>query len=268
MYGIHPISLTGFQVSKFYVRCTPSSLYYISIIFLRIFLTMSQHQDQDELQKQAELRCMIGRAHWTVLYCQQCHSSTLPSISNLTQHFDYSWAITVTCSACNEQWNICTHCDSARTPMVDKFALYNHYYKKHRKKTTTSDQNVLIHCHHKVDELKKQAELRGVTGRAPVSVLYCQNCHPKQLPSISNVMQHFQYPWAVTVMCSTCNERWNVCTQCPSVRKPFLDNLSLYNHYYRKHRGLNTRGATNANNPLPATVNEETLCRKDNINRV
>ena len=93
----------------------------------------------------------------------------------------------------------------------------------------------LIMSQHKEEEIKKQAELRGITGRAHWSVLYCQICRQSNLPSISNVMQHFQYSWAVTVSCDSCHEQWNICTICDSVRKPFLDKRSLYNHYYKYH---------------------------------
>jgi hypothetical protein len=202
---------------------------------------MSQQLDKDGVKKHlAELRSIIGRAPWAMLYCQECHPTNLPSVNNLSQHFEYYWAVTVTCSTCNKQWNICTTCDSRRTPMVDKVSLYNHYYKKHRSTKNTSDQEAVIQSRHTVEERKKKAELRNVTGRATSSVLYCQNCHTSQLPPITNVVQHVRYSWAVRLTCSTCNDQWNICTKCPSARKPFFDCSSLYNHYYKKHCGLNT----------------------------
>ncbi len=136
---------------------------------------MSQHLDKDEVKKHlSELCSIIGRAPWAMLYCQECHPTNLPSVNNLSQHFEYYWAVTVACSTCNKQWNICTKCDSRRSPMVDKLSLYNHYYKKHHSTTNASKQEVVIHSCHMGEEVKKQAELRNVTGRARLSVLYCQ----------------------------------------------------------------------------------------------
>jgi hypothetical protein len=162
---------------------------------------MSQQLDKDGVKKHlAELCSIIGRAPWAMLYCQECHPTNLPSVNNLSQHFEYYWAVTVTCFTCIKQWNIYTKCDSRRTPMVDEASLYNHYYKKHCSTTNTSDQEAVIQSHHTVEERKKQAELRYVTGRATLSVLYCLNCHTSQLPPITNEVQHVRYSWAVTLL--------------------------------------------------------------------
>jgi hypothetical protein len=121
---------------------------------------MSLQLDKDEVKKHlAELRSIIGQAPWAMLYCQECHPTNLPSVNNLSQHFEYCWAVTVTCSTWNRQWNICTKCDSRRMPMVDKLSMYNHYYKKHHSTTNISDQEVVIQSRYTVEELKKQAEL-------------------------------------------------------------------------------------------------------------
>jgi hypothetical protein len=96
----------------------------------QIHLIMSQCKEE-EVQKQAELHSFTSRAHWSVLYCQICRPSKLPSITNVMQHFQYSWAVMVSCDSCHEQWNICNICDSVRKPFLDKQSLYNHYYKYH-----------------------------------------------------------------------------------------------------------------------------------------
>ncbi len=86
------------------------------------------------------MRLITGNAPWCVLYCQQYQPAVLPYARSLTQHYQYSWAVMVTCETCKEQGNVCTVCDSIRK----KVALYNHHYKKHRwlkKKGSATIQN-------------------------------------------------------------------------------------------------------------------------------
>jgi hypothetical protein len=108
---------------------------------------MSHHKEHTLLKNQ-EVRHITGKAPWCVLYCQKCQPAILPYARNLTQHYQYSWAVMVTCETCKQQWNVCTVCDSIRKPFMDKVALYNHHYKKHclvdgssKKKGTITIQN-------------------------------------------------------------------------------------------------------------------------------
>jgi hypothetical protein len=112
---------------------------------------MSHHKEH-ALQKHHEVRVITGNAPWCVLYCQQCQPAVLPNIRNLTQHYQYSWAVTVTCETCSTQWNVCTVCDSVRKPFLDKVALYNHHYKKHHFVDSSVQKKGILHIDNMDDD--------------------------------------------------------------------------------------------------------------------
>lgn len=99
-------------------------------------------QKDEENRKHNELREITGNAPWCVLYCEQCHLAKLPEPNSVSQHILYDWAVTITCSTCNLQWNICTACSSSRKPLIGKAALYNHNYRKHRSETSMIDSTM------------------------------------------------------------------------------------------------------------------------------
>jgi hypothetical protein len=101
--------------------------------------------DSNRSTKHDELHLLSGNAPWSVLYYQQCNHSILPEPEQLRNHANYEWAVTVRCSRCNMEWNICTVCDLSRKALIGKQALYNHNYKKHsakRRKLASEDDAI------------------------------------------------------------------------------------------------------------------------------
>jgi hypothetical protein len=107
--------------------------------------TKSDMNDSNRSTKHNELRLLSGNAPWSVLYCQWCNPSMLPEPEQLRNHANYAWAVTVRCSRCDMEWNICTVCDSSRKALIGKQALYNHNYKNHsakRRKLASEDDAI------------------------------------------------------------------------------------------------------------------------------
>lgn len=83
-----------------------------------------------------DIRRITGNALSNVLLCPKCYPSRLPNVKDLSEHFEYSWAVTINCSVCSCQWNICKLCKQMRKPMLDSNSLYQHNYRKHRRSTS------------------------------------------------------------------------------------------------------------------------------------
>jgi hypothetical protein len=78
-----------------------------------------------------EVRKIVGKAPWNVLYCHSCIPPVLPNVADIKPHEEFSWALNLRCFKCNSKWIICTICSNTRTGMTTKTQLYLHNHKKH-----------------------------------------------------------------------------------------------------------------------------------------
>ena len=78
-----------------------------------------------------EVRKIVGKAPWNVLYCHSCIPPALPNVADIKPHDEFSWALNLRCFKCNSKWIICTICSNTRTGMTTKTQLYLHNHKKH-----------------------------------------------------------------------------------------------------------------------------------------
>jgi hypothetical protein len=89
-------------------------------------------------------------------------------------------------------------------------------------------------------------KIKRITGNAPWSVLFCQQCLPATLPNVEDVRAHHEYEWALTLTCPRCASQWNICKICSQMRKPLLDATAMYQHYYKKHKDNNKKQRSDA----------------------
>ena len=104
--------------------------------------------------------------------------------------------------------------------------------------TIMSNNTDDIHFGSTLDETHNTSavsSLRAVTGVAPWDLLYCRDCHPKQLGVLQDPKRPI-YEWAVTLMCQSCCASWVVCSECSLLRRHIIGQDALHHHASLKHK--------------------------------
>jgi len=96
---------------------------------------MTSNSNQHE-----EVKKLTGNALTSMLLCPKCIQTTLPNVGDVSNNNEFSWAVTIKCSVCGCQWNVCKECKNSRKPMLDKKSLYHHNYK-HKQATEFESKN-------------------------------------------------------------------------------------------------------------------------------
>ena len=80
--------------------------------------------------------------------------------------------------------------------------------------------------------VESTAKLKEIAGMAPSLLLHCHKCNtPASHHSPDN-----KYPWAMKLLCSSCNVTWWVCKECMYQRIHITTNIQASRHHRTKHK--------------------------------
>jgi hypothetical protein len=81
---------------------------------------------------EGDIRTLLLKAPWTVLYCPKCNPLILPLASDVQPHKSFPWAKQLRCYQCNAEWVVCNNCAISKKHITNRRQCLNHDRLYHR----------------------------------------------------------------------------------------------------------------------------------------